>query len=313
MREAVRGFAAAFGERARARNDLPRLAAEMRAVATTVESSPELAALLEDGGVPMATRRDVLSEVFSGRVGDDCVAVARFAVEAERPPEAFAALDLLAERYEEAATLGPDEDIDLPAPRLELSERLEGYALAVLGEVAQRSELEEVEDEIFRFARIIEANEELAAALGDQDRPAPERASLASELLEGRAGSDSRALVRYAVRIARGGELIFLLDNLVEHAARELGRRVAHVRSPMPLEEGQRARLHDVLSQLSGRDVEVRVEHDPSLVGGLVVLIGDTVVDGSLSHRLSELTAALTGSGARRREQRGGGRAPREP
>ena len=97
----------------------------------------------------------------------------------------------------------------------------------------------------------------------------------------------------------------FLIDQrrLVEFAAieQEFGRladiaaglTVARVRSANPLSDDQQARLQRALTARSGRKVTLELEVDPSLLGGLVAQIGDTVFDGSLTTQLNQLRAGL--------------------
>ncbi|MCB1259187.1 MAG: ATP synthase F1 subunit delta, partial [Acidimicrobiales bacterium] len=70
-------------------------------------------------------------------------------------------------------------------------------------------------------------------------------------------------------------------------------RSVAEVRSAVELSEEQRTRLASALSAKLGRDVDVVVVVDPSVVGGLVTQVGDTVIDGSVRTRLAQLKEAF--------------------
>jgi F-type H+-transporting ATPase subunit delta len=73
------------------------------------------------------------------------------------------------------------------------------------------------------------------------------------------------------------------------------GRAKALIRSAQPLDEGQRARLARALAERAGRAVELEIEVDESLIGGLVAQLGDTVYDGSLRTQLTHLRSALVG------------------
>jgi F-type H+-transporting ATPase subunit delta len=68
---------------------------------------------------------------------------------------------------------------------------------------------------------------------------------------------------------------------------------VAEVRSAIDLSEDQRRRLADALGAATGKQVEVRVIVDPSVIGGIVAQVGDTVIDGSVRSRLDQLKSAF--------------------
>jgi F-type H+-transporting ATPase subunit delta len=61
----------------------------------------------------------------------------------------------------------------------------------------------------------------------------------------------------------------------------------------MPLSDDQRERLAAALSQATGKNIDVKVILDPSVLGGVVAQIGDTVIDGSVRHRLNQLREVL--------------------
>jgi F-type H+-transporting ATPase subunit delta len=63
----------------------------------------------------------------------------------------------------------------------------------------------------------------------------------------------------------------------------------ADVRSAAPMDEGQAARLKTKLDALTGLNTRINVSTDPSLVGGLIVRIGDTVMDGSVKGYLEQI------------------------
>ena len=79
----------------------------------------------------------------------------------------------------------------------------------------------------------------------------------------------------------------------VARAAKARQREVAEVRSAVDLTDDQRQRLATALTSATGKDVEVKVVVDPTVMGGVVATIGDTVIDGSVRHRLDQLREAF--------------------
>ena len=289
MRESIRGYADAVFEAAAAEGRSSQVADELAAVVALADSSAELRGALSDPGTPARRRRAVLTDLLESRLSPDAVALVGHAMESDRAPEALANLAWLA-----AAAGGDAAERAGVVGRLAARERLDGYATAVLGPLAHQGGLGAVEEEVFRFARIVDGSEALRAVLTDRDVPAERRVAIVSDLLAGRAGPATVRLLTYAVRVSRPRDLHVTLDWLVERVAEESDRRVADVRSAVDLDDAQRGRLGQALGRITGRTVEVRVAVAPELLGGFVAAVGDTLVDGSVRHRLELLRERIT-------------------
>ena len=169
------------------------------------------------------------------------------------------------------------------------SERVEAYAQAFFGVARAEQQGTAVEDDLFRFARAIEANDELRGALGDRNVPAERRIAVVEELMGGAAVPVSVGLVSMVVGADRAGELPAVVDRFLELSAEVRRHDVAEVRAAVPLDDGLRDRLASALSEATGKQIEVKVVVDPSVLGGVVARIGDTVIDGTVRHRLEQL------------------------
>jgi F-type H+-transporting ATPase subunit delta len=170
-----------------------------------------------------------------------------------------------------------------------LTPRVEAYAHALLEVSRAEGHLAEIEDELFRFARTFEGSDELRAALTDPALPSERRVALVEDLLGGKALRTSSALASFIVAAGRAGELPAIIDRFVELAAAEQRRAVAEVRTAIELTPEQTERLREALNRATGKDVEVKVVVDPSVLGGIVARVGDLVIDGSVRHRLEQL------------------------
>ncbi len=292
MNEYVRGYAAATLEAARGAQHLDRIHDELVTFDRAVVHSEVLRRALTDPGILPATRQGIVVDLLDGKASPEVVAIARFAVRAEHPAELPALLAALVEIAAEAAGR-TSEVAEPPAGRAPTRARIRGYAERVLEELGAAGEIDEVEDELFRFARVVDDNPALRRALLDPRLSFDQRHAILSELLAQRAHLATLRLVGYVIRAGRVRDLVGTLEWLVELAAEERGRRVAEVRSAVPLEPAERDRLAGALSRLVGRAVEVRVVIDPRVVGGVLVSVGDLVIDGTVRLRFERLRDLL--------------------
>jgi F-type H+-transporting ATPase subunit delta len=168
-------------------------------------------------------------------------------------------------------------------------ERIDGYANAMFEVARVEGSLDEVEDELFRFGRTHEGSDELRGVLTDPAIPAERRKGVVDDLLGGKASPTTANLISFVVGAGRARDLPAIIGRLVERAAAERQRVVAEVRSAIDLDEGQRTRLSAALAQATGKQIELKVIVDPSVLGGIVAQVGDTVIDGTVRHRLEQL------------------------
>jgi F-type H+-transporting ATPase subunit delta len=292
----LRGYVTAVIESAAADGVGGVVADELVAVEDLIAGQGQLAAALTDSAVPASARRAVIEDLFGSRVRPETLRLVVRAVVAERADQFAIALH---EARELARVI-----VEAPG-ELEVAEPLRGrsavrgvaagYADAVFEALTSVAELEEVEDGLFRFARIVASNPDLRAALSDPGRPAVDRGDLAAGLLEGRTHPATIRLVRAAL-VGRIRDVVQMLDWLVERAAVARGWRVARVHAGRPVDEAQRAELDRALRRLAGVPVELQVSVEPDLLGGVVVEIGDLLVDASIRHRLDQIQEHLLGA-----------------
>jgi F-type H+-transporting ATPase subunit delta len=174
-----------------------------------------------------------------------------------------------------------------------VTDRTDAYAAALLQVARAEGSLENVEDELFRVARTLEANDELRSTLTDPAIPVERRQAIVEDLLAGKASPITTALVSFVVGAGRGRDLPVIIDKLVAEAAEERQEAVAEVRTAIPLTDDQQARLAEALGRATGKRVSVKVVVDPSVLGGVVSRVGDTVIDGTVRHRLEQLRETI--------------------
>ena len=171
--------------------------------------------------------------------------------------------------------------------------RSNAYAGALLAVARSEGSLAEVEDELFRFARVLETNDELRTTLTDAALPVSRRQQIVEDLLGGQANPLTTALLSMVVGAGRARDLTSIIDELVKLSAAEGNKELAEVRSAIELTDDQKQRLTAALEAATGKKVELKVIIDPSVLGGLVAQVGDTVIDGTVKTRLQQLQTAF--------------------
>jgi F-type H+-transporting ATPase subunit delta len=300
MRDDVRGVLAAALVGARAARTVPTVAALLESFSTALNQSDELRRVLTDGSVPPAQRRGAVQELLRGRGADDAAQVVAYAVMAERAAELPGVVaHMVAEAEEEArrAAAGEPSPAEPPAGRSGVRDRLRGFVELTLSRLPDPSQIDRIEEELYQVANLVEANRPLEAALTDPELPLAPRQAVLHDLLHGKVRPETEDLLLYLLRAGRVRSLVRTLHWLVELTALERGRRIAEVRTAADLDVGQRARLAAALMEATGRPIELRVSIDPEAIGGMAVSVGDTVIDGTVKHRLAQLREALGASG----------------
>ncbi|EIV95819.1 F0F1 ATP synthase subunit delta [Frankia sp. QA3] len=244
--------------------DARRVADDLRAVADLLHREPTVRRALTDPGAPPAARAELATRLFGRQLAAPSLRIAQTAVSA---------------RW--------SLPTDLQYALLELSVE------ALLVEAERDGALEEVEDELFRFARILGQNPQLALALTDPAAPASVKNALLTRLLSGRAHPVTLRLAQQAAADRIHGDVERRLADFSRIAAARRGRVVAIVRTAVPLTDEVIARLGAAISRYFGRQIQLQVDLDPDLLGGVVVKVGDEVVDGSVLRRLAAARRAL--------------------
>jgi F-type H+-transporting ATPase subunit delta len=173
--------------------------------------------------------------------------------------------------------------------------RITGYARGFLNLAEGEGVVEQVESELFSVSETIESSPELRAALTDPQIPAEKKNAIVEELLAGKTSSLTVGLVQLVVGQGRASELAAISRSLADMAASSRNRAVAEVRSAVPLTDETVQRLAVALGKATGKQLEVKVVVDESVVGGIVARVGDTVIDGSIASRMNSLRHAVQG------------------
>lgn len=246
--------------------ELPSVAADVFAVAELLAAQPRLRRMLSDPAIEAPRRSETASRLLAGRIGAPAARLVQTAVTA-RWSAPWDLVDALSEVGNEL----------------------------LLGAAEKAGTLDDVEDQLFRFGRILEGQPRLATLLDDRSVPVARRAELLYGVLGSKVDQVTLALVTHALGAAGRASYATSIEDLATATAARQNRSIARVRSAVPLTDAQEQRLAALLSATYGRSIGVRTEVDPAVRGGLVIRVGDELIDGSVATRLATARSALSG------------------
>ncbi len=168
-------------------------------------------------------------------------------------------------------------------------DRVDGYAAALLDIARAEGGAAGLTDEIYDAAKALAGNGELIDVLADGRVPQERKQGIVDDLIGKRASRVTVAAINFVVAAGEAKHLSDIADRLADLGAEAEGDVVAEVRTPMDLDPSQVERLTAALASATGRRVQVKIVIDPTVVGGLVAKVGDTVLDGSVQNRFTEL------------------------
>jgi F-type H+-transporting ATPase subunit delta len=168
-------------------------------------------------------------------------------------------------------------------------------ALAAFEQSLAAGTLDDVEDALFRFGRLVEREPALRDALGDAYQSAERKTGLLTQLLEGKVDPVALRVIGAAVVVSvRRRTVTEALDRFAQLAAELRERLNARVTVAVEPSPEQLDRLAQTLSRIYGKPMGLRVEIDPEIVGGAVIRVGDDVLDASIARRLDIARRGLT-------------------
>ena len=177
-----------------------------------------------------------------------------------------------------------------------LVDAIEHVARLALLVRAEREEVAgDVEEQLFRFSRILDTQPGLATLLSDYSAPTEGRVKLLRDVLDSGSGVNATTvqLLSQTVELLRGERADDAVLDLAELAVARRGEVVAHVSAAADLSDAQRTRLTEVLTRIYGHPVSLQLHINPELLGGLNIAVGDEVIDGTLSSKLAAAETKL--------------------
>jgi F-type H+-transporting ATPase subunit delta len=243
---------------------LLELAAQLYSVAELLVDEPRLRRTLGDPASEPARRAALIASILEGKIGASAGQIVGATV-SERWSSPWDMTDALETAGDEALFAAAERD----------------------------SQLDRVVDELFRFERLLDAQSELTTLLDEAVVEPARRVALLDEVLGDKVHVITKALLEHAIRSQRKRTITLAIDDLLEEAAARQARSLARVISAVPLTDEQTSRLAATMSELYAKPITVRTAVVPAVLGGLVIRIGDEVIDGSVASRLIDARHGL--------------------
>jgi F-type H+-transporting ATPase subunit delta len=246
--------------------DPAALGDELFAVTDVVDGNATLRRALADPSREGAQKQELVERLLTGKVSAETLVVVK---------------NLVGQRW--------SGERDLPDTIVALAVQ------AVRAGAERDGRIDRVEDELFRFERIVAGNHELLDALNNRNADADAQAQVVTSLLEGRTAPETQRLATRAVRHPRGRRLDRTFELFLRLAAKRREQLTAVVTAAVELTEQQRERLVSALQDIYDKPILLQVVRDAEVLGGIRVQVGDEVIDGTVLRRLDEARRRLAG------------------
>lgn len=244
--------------------DLNTLSADLFAIASLIQNQKSLRLTLADSGQPVAGRQALVKEILGGKVS-------------------VAAIETLGDVV--AARWSSDADLISAVEIL--------GAQAAFISAKNSNSLDQVEEEIFKFGRSVDASADLQMALTTPAVSTAAKSAIIADLVANKVQPATQTVLAYFVANLRGRRVDVVIGELLDVAAELQNSVVAEVRSALPLDATQIQRLTAALAKLTGKQVRVNVAIDTHVIGGISVKIGEDIIDGTVVTRLKDARRSL--------------------
>ena len=239
--------------------DRSTLAEDLFMVTAALDSSASLRRAMVDPSRVTSAKRGLVGSLFGPKIGEAATGLLNV---------------LVAQHWADDRDLG------------DATESLAVEAVVASAELAGR--LDALEDDLFRFGRVVAADAALRDALSAGGGDEGVKSALVGTLLEGKASPETIRLVRQAALSPRGRRFGRVLDDYLGVAAQRREQLTATVTTAVTLDDAQRERLVHALSRIYNAPVQINVVLNPVVVGGIRIQVGDEVVDGTILRRLQD-------------------------
>lgn len=239
-------------------------AEEVLSIGAAVSSSMQLRNILSDPSGEEKAKLGALTAVFGKRVSKDALAFAQ---------------TVSGLRWSKGSDL------------VRGFEELGVYAVATIA--AKNSNLSTLEEELFSIQQVIDSDHELQQAFTSRQVDLDAKVLLMESLFKGKLGAEASLLAKYAVMASGAHKLSTVLEKFGKIVSEAASRLVATVTVAQPLNDVQLAKLEQLLTKQYGQNLNLNVEIDSNIIGGVKVQVSGEIIDGSVASRLNQAKLQL--------------------
>ncbi len=176
-----------------------------------------------------------------------------------------------------------------------MSQKVETYAKSLVDIANVEDHLPIVESELLAFAQAIKDNDNLRQTLSDSNIDVEQRVGVVGQILQGKVLATTKAIIALIVIAEHANDFDDIVKEFITQSSKMRDKVSAEIRSAVALDDSTVEKLTQALSKATGKDLDLHVVVDETVIGGIVATVGDQVIDGSLRTRLSKLKETIDG------------------
>ncbi|WKD57837.1 ATP synthase subunit delta [Corynebacterium capitovis DSM 44611] len=240
-----------------------QIGAELFLVVDQLDGERALRVAVADPSLDASQRAGIIDEVFAGKVAEPTQQILHAAA-----------------------------DNEWSTPREMRAGLVNAGRQAVLKAAQKQGQLEQVERELYELSVLLEREKELTQLLSDRTSTAAQKRGLLANVIYGKVTMVTEALALQVIGRPEQNPIDDLAALAAEIATLR-GKTVARVATAEELTASQQEALAAKLENMYGREMAIHSEVDPSLLGGMIIRVGDEEIDGSTLGKLNRLRADL--------------------
>lgn len=168
------------------------------------------------------------------------------------------------------------------------------YGDALFELAVEENKVDELSEEVLFVRELLDREDELNRLMNHPKIIKEEKLEMLQQIFDGRISKELMGFLTIVLTKDRYGELEEILDYFLAEGKRYKGIGIATVTTAVELSEEQKKRIEQKLSDTTEfRSMEMIYRTDASLIGGMIIRIGDRVVDSSIRTKLSKLQREL--------------------
>lgn len=167
------------------------------------------------------------------------------------------------------------------------------YGDALFSLAIEENKLDEMWAEVKSIRRALSENPEFFSIIGHPELPVEKKQAMADEIFDKQSG-DMKAFLHILLQKRRFGEILSIFDYFDEQAKKYRKIGVVDVSTPYPLDDKKKEQIENRLLEVTGYEsLEMNYRLDKELLGGIVIRIGDRILDNSIRSKLDDMTRKL--------------------